>query len=88
MDLDEGLLHAVDAEALHNRTSRNQFIIQTLSTALKLRERRRIDEAFEQMAKDPDYLRQLEDLEKELAPASDAVWDFIDGPGRSRIPPP
>jgi metal-responsive CopG/Arc/MetJ family transcriptional regulator len=78
MDLDEQLLTAVDAAAAESKRSRNQFLMDAVERLLRETERGRIDAAFARMAEDAEYQAELQQIERELSPSSDAAWRRLD----------
>jgi len=77
LDFDKPLLEAVDQEAHESHTSRSQFITHAVREALRIRERQRIDAAFEEMAKDPIYQQQLIEINQQLSAGSDDAWQWM-----------
>jgi metal-responsive CopG/Arc/MetJ family transcriptional regulator len=78
MDLDERLLTAVDTAAAQRRKSRNQLITDAVERMVREIERERVDAAFARMAEDAAYQAELQQIDQEMSPASDAAWRLID----------
>jgi hypothetical protein len=78
LDLEGGILSAVDATAASVRESRNHFIVAAIQSRLDEVRNHRIDEAFAAMADDPEYQRELLAVEAQLSPASDELWGRLD----------
>ena len=87
IDVDHGLLSAVDATAGQVQESRNRFIVAAVEKRLKALRRERIDAAFARMAGDPSYQAEMIAIEGELAPATDAAWQLINGVETSPMAP-
>ena len=77
LDLDEGLLHLMDSAATRGHLSRNQFVVESLTAAVREAERRQVDLEFMAMESDLEYCKQLSAIETELSPESDRAWDLL-----------
>jgi metal-responsive CopG/Arc/MetJ family transcriptional regulator len=78
VDLDEQLLTALDAAAAAGNRSWNQCLTDAVERVLRETERRQIDAAFARMGEDPEYHAELLQIERDLSPASDAMWRQLD----------
>lgn len=77
VDMDEGVLKTVDAQARFKRQSRNRVINSLVVAQLKQQERDRIDAEFESMADDEEYLALMRQVDAEWSSGSDEVMREI-----------
>lgn len=88
LDIDEDLLQALDSSAGRSGLSRNQWILESVGKHLKELKRRETDEAFLQMAHDPEYQSEMTRLEAEMAHASDEAWLLMERAEKARVEAP
>jgi uncharacterized protein (DUF1778 family) len=72
--IEEAMLRKLDEAAHAAAVSRNQFIVHAVARQLREREEERLDREFEAMGRDPERRAMVMAMERELAPASDALF--------------
>lgn len=77
LDIEQPLLDRIDQAAAAAAVSRSRFIADAVVSQVQEIERRRIDQAFEEMGRDPERRLVLVGIEHELAPASDALMEQL-----------
>ena len=88
LDLDEELIRRIDRLCGQVSESRASFIVASVDKRMKADERERLDAQFARMAADPACASEIDAVEREMAPASDEAWSFIDRTADAPLPNP